>query len=133
MISDIKNYLTYGAVTLIIAIIGGYTLFQLRHLIEGPRITFLKPLNGVLVHNSIFSLEGVAQNVKEVQIDDRPAFINETGKFTDTILLSVGYNVIRVTGKDKFNRKTEQQIEVIYKKSEPGVATNNIKTPKGAN
>jgi hypothetical protein len=42
--------------------------------------------------------------------------MDEEGNFTQKVLLSTGYNVLKVSGVDKFQRETEQILEVTYKK-----------------
>ncbi len=143
MTSDLKRYITYTLLALILTIIGGYTLFQFRYLVEGPSIRFLSQNIGSLVHNPIFPVEGVVHNVKGIQINGSNAFIDEAGNFNNTILLSEGYNVITVSGEDKFNRRTERKIELIYKKptdqtasatsSKKVVATNSTTNPRVSN
>lgn len=97
-------------------------MFQFRHIIDGPSIS-INNQKGSLVHSAVFPLEGEVRNVKEMQIDGRHAFTDESGKFYDIILLSEGYNVITLIGKDKFNRKVEQRVEIVYKKPESETAT----------
>jgi hypothetical protein len=143
MTSDIKHYITYTICAITFIIIGGYTLFQLRHIIDGPSISLLQVKSGELVHDAVFPISGVATNIRAIEINDRPAFMDEAGKFTDVILLSEGYNVVVVTGEDKFKRKTEQRIELVYKKSAQDtatatsskkvVATNNVKQYRSEN
>lgn len=143
MTSDLKHYITYISLALIFTIIGGYTVFQFRHIVEGPSISFLIPNAGNLVHNPVFPVEGVVHNVREIQINGSNAFIDEAGNFNNTILLSEGYNVITVSGEDKFNRRVERKIELIYKKptdetasatsSKKVVATNTSTNPRISN
>ena len=48
-------------------------------------------------------------------MNDRPIYIDEAGAFSERLLLSEGYNILKVSAWDKFNKKTEKLIEVVYK------------------
>ena len=127
MTSDLKHYITYISLSLILVIIGGYTLFQFRHIIDGPSISLRNATSGKLVHSAIFPIEGGTENVREIQINGRASPIDESGHFYDITLLSPGYNVITISGEDKFNRRVERKIELVYEKP---VATITATTSK---
>lgn len=118
MTSDIKHYITYTLVALILVVIGGYTLFQFRHIMEGPQITITNKKSGEIVTESVFTLEGSTRNLKKVEINGRQTFIDESGAFTDIILLSNGYNVITISGEDKFHHKITEKLELVYQQKD---------------
>lgn len=102
-------------ISIILLILGGYTAYEIQRLAFGPEIEVLSPQNGSLVSNSLVEVSGVAQNIKDISLNDRKIFIDEKGNFKENLLLSYGYNTITVKASDKFGRNTEKVLEVIYK------------------
>ncbi|MFA6227310.1 MAG: hypothetical protein WC631_02460 [Candidatus Paceibacterota bacterium] len=92
-----------------------YALYEVQRIAYGPRITILTPKNGSLVSESFVNILGKAENIKDISMNDRKIFIDETGNFDEKILLSYGYNLITLKASDKFNRKTEKTLEIVYK------------------
>jgi len=107
--------------TLIIAvfviIILGYSVFQAQKIIKGPQIAVSSPINGSLVAASSVSITGVAKNISDISLDGRPIFIDESGNFSEKLLLYPGYNVIKLKAQDKFGAVTEKNIELVYRQS----------------
>ena len=68
----------------------------------------------------MIKIAGAAKNIKSISLDDRPIFIDEAGSFSEKLLLSNGYNVIKISAWDKFNKKTDKLIEVVYKEKVVG-------------
>jgi hypothetical protein len=44
---------------------------------------------------------------------DRPLYTDIKGNFSEKLLLSPGYNIIKIVAEDKFGSKTEERVEVI--------------------
>jgi hypothetical protein len=97
------------------AVIVAYSIFQAWKLISGPIITIYSPRNGATFTEALVSVEGTAKNVAYLNLDDRPIFTDQNGYFKENILLSPGYNIIKLDGRDKFKKHTEKRIEVILK------------------
>lgn len=92
-----------------------YTAFEIQKIIFGPKIEIFSPKNGALVATSPIEIIGLAKNIKDISLNDRKIFIDEAGNFKEKLLLSEGYNVFVLKASDKFERKTEKIIEIIYK------------------
>jgi hypothetical protein len=109
-----KFWLNVGLASLVILVIGGYSLFQARKLIEGPEISIISPLNGATVMDSLVDITGVAKNINEISVNDRPILIDEQGNFKEKLLLYPGYNIIKLRAKDKFGKEVEKEIQNVY-------------------
>ena len=48
-------------------------------------------------------------------MNDKPIFTDKTGYFKEKFILSTGYNVIKLSGTDKFKKYTEKKLELILK------------------
>lgn len=95
--------------------IAGYSYFQTRELIKGPRISISEPLSGSVVHSPLVGVEGIAKNISHIALNDRDIFVDEEGNFKEKLLVSYGYNIIEVQVKDRFGRESVKTIEVVYR------------------
>ena len=109
---------TYVKITFILILtltIIGYSLFQARNIIRGPLVEINSPQSGAVLSESFISILGTAKNISSISMNDRPIFIDEHGRFRETLLLSYGYNIITIKATDKFGRKTSETLELVYK------------------
>ena len=86
----------------------------------GPVITINEPKNGSTTDEQMIKIAGAAKNIKSISLDDRPIFIDEAGSFSEKLLLSNGYNIIKISAWDKFDKKTDRLIEVVYRQKVVG-------------
>lgn len=115
LIQKIKhaNIKTVTFVLLLIGILG-YTFFQTQSLVTGPVINISKPQNGATLTASLIEIVGTTENISSISINDRYIFIDESGAFKEKLLLSPGYNIITLQAEDRFGRKTEEILELVY-------------------
>ena len=96
-------------------VIVGYSIFQAWKLISGPIIDIYTPQNGATYSQTLIEIEGRARNISYLNLNDRPIFTDKNGYFKEKLLLSPGYNIIKLDAKDKFKNYTEKRLEVILK------------------
>ena len=110
-----RRYIKIITTILIVVVFIGYTIYEIQKVVLGPQIEVLSPKNGSLVSNSFIEISGIAKNIKEISLNDRKIYTDEEGNFKENLLLAYGYNALILKASDKFGRKTEKIIEVIYK------------------
>lgn len=110
-----RKFLKIAIISIVLICLFGYTAYEIQRVIFGPRIEVLSPKNGSLLSDSITEISGVAQNIKDISLNDRKIFIDEEGNFKEQLLLSYGYNAFVIKATDKFGKNTEKIVEVIYK------------------
>lgn len=108
---NIQFWLKTGTILLIVLLIGSYSLFQARKIMTGPKISIASPHNGATVRDSLVFVQGVAENIKEISVNDKPIYVDEYGYFQEKLLLSPGYNIIKLKAKDKFGKEIQKEIE----------------------
>ncbi|OHB09807.1 MAG: hypothetical protein A3H52_00380 [Candidatus Zambryskibacteria bacterium RIFCSPLOWO2_02_FULL_39_26] len=96
-------------------VIVGYSIFQAWKLISGPIIDIYTPQNGATYSQTLIEIEGRARNISYLNLNDRPIFTNKNGYFKEKLLLSPGYNIIKLDAKDKFKNYTKKRLEIILK------------------
>ena len=109
------SILRTSIVSLLILIIIGYSLFQAQKLITGPIIEVYTPQNGATYSQTLIEIEGRAQNVAHLNLNGRKIFTDKDGHFKEKLLLSPGYNIIKLDAVDKFKKYTEKTLELILK------------------
>ena len=96
-------------------VIVGYSIFQAWKLISGPIIDIYTPQNGATYSQTLIEIEGRARNISYLNLNDRPIFTDKNGYFKEKLLLSPGYNIIKLDAKDKFKNYTKKGLEIILK------------------
>jgi len=95
-------------------VIVGYTLFNARLLIWGPQINDIDPVDGSVFESGLIKVSGTTRNITQISLNDRTIFIDESEKFEENILLSPGLNIIKLHGKDKFDREINHILNYVY-------------------
>lgn len=110
-----SNLTLKSAVIFIIAIIIiGYTIFNSRLLVAGPQIVIKSPQDGSSFDHQLIEIRGETKNLSFISLDDKPIFIDENGRFREKLLLSPGLSIIKLYGKDRFERETETIMHYVY-------------------
>jgi len=112
-----KTWLKIGTITFLVVVIVGYSIFQARKILEGPDLNLTSPKSGTIYTEPLVEIAGTASNIKEIRLDDRPINITEEGEFREKLLLFPGYNIIKLSAEDKFGKKTEKKIELVYQEN----------------
>lgn len=112
---ETKFYLKTIIVSLFVIILIGYGIFEVWNYMTGPQIYITSPADGLAVSESLISIEGQTKNSKIITLNDRPIVVDEVGRFKESILLSYGYNVLILKAEDRFGKKTEQKLQLVYK------------------
>ncbi|QSH39087.1 hypothetical protein JXR01_02135 [Candidatus Kaiserbacteria bacterium] len=90
-----------------------YAYFEARNILYGPQIV-LQDGEAITVHDELIEISGTVKNVVEITLSGRPVFIDDTGLFTEKLLLAEGLNRFVFEARDKFDHKTQEVLEVVY-------------------
>lgn len=108
--------------------IGSYTYVQSRDFLRGPQITITSPKNGETFENPVVVIEGATQHVAYISLNDGTIFIDSQGLFKEKLLLLPGYNILTIKAEDRFGKKTEKTLELVYKEPLKEVTLNSTPT-----
>lgn len=104
-----KTYkLFFGILSLLIFT---YGFVKLLPLIKGPEITVEGLRNGEN-HGPVAFISGKTSGAKELRINNNEILLDEKGNFSDTLLLSAGYNIIYLSAKDSLGREKIEKFEI---------------------
>lgn len=90
-----------------------YVAFQARFIITGPQITLEQHTTG-RQNVRTATLSGNAQNITRLWLNDRQIFTDQTGYFTEALVLENGYTVATVKAEDRYGRVTSVTREYVY-------------------
>jgi hypothetical protein len=102
--------LILGAACLLLLI---YILFQARFLIMGPRVNIVSPQDGSSVSGQVVTVEGTASNVAWLTLNGRQIYTDESGHWTEKLLVAPGLSIMTVTARDRFGREIEKSIQIV--------------------
>jgi len=111
---DAKKILRIAIALIVIAIVGGYAYYRSSAFIRGPVVAITSPQNGTTATSSIITVSGIARNISAITMDGRKIYIDENGNFSEKLLLHPGYNIITVAVRDRYERKAQAVVEVVY-------------------
>ena len=103
-----------GMVVLLLLSFGVYGMYKAKAFIEGPSITIESPANGQEVEESFTEIIGKTANISSLFLNGRQIFTDKDGRFKGDLLLAEGYNIIEVSGADKFGRATKEKLELVF-------------------
>lgn len=101
-------------VILLLLSFGVYGMYKARAFLGGPRIAIDYPKNGQEVEKSFTEITGRATNIASLFLNGRQIFTDKDGRFKGDLLLAEGYNIIEVSGADKFGRATKEKLELVF-------------------
>jgi len=96
-----------------IIVLLGYAYFEAQNILFGPQIN-LGSNSTITVQDQKIKITGTVKNVTSLTLDGRPLLIDESGAFTDTLILAKGANTFVFNAQDKFTNTTSNTLRVYY-------------------
>ena len=104
----------YYVIFIFFLILVAYGLFQTKNLILGPNIAIASPLDGAAVGLNPVKVEGQADRIAFLSLNGEQIFTDENGHFSQKLLLTPGYNIIKLEAQDKFGRTINKILNLVY-------------------
>ncbi|HEY0908305.1 MAG TPA: hypothetical protein VGE35_03070 [Candidatus Paceibacterota bacterium] len=111
----VKRWIKIWAIVAVAALVIGYGIFRAMSFIEGPDIGIDSPANGATLAESLVEVKGFARNISFLTLNGEKIFTDESGVFSEQVLLSYGYNIMTLEAKDRFGRTAQKTLQLIYK------------------
>jgi hypothetical protein len=105
----------YGLLIILFALLIVYSLYQARFLILGPQIWIDNPQDGQTVEDPLVIMEGRAENIAWISLNDRQIFTDEKGAWSEKLLVSPGLSIMTVKARDRFGRETEKSVRIVLR------------------
>lgn len=121
--SNIKSIIKSSTLIAAVVLIGGYSLYEGRNIIRGPVLEIFQPSDGSAIQNPLVEIKGATKNISSISINDREITVDQEGVFNEKLLLSPGYNTVKLEASDRFGRTTEKILELVLTEHESLVLT----------
>ena len=109
---EIRKLLQRIGVAIGIVIILGYGFFAFKGMVWGPRITLNGSLNGSATTSPLVMISGRAIRITRLFLNGATTTLDLAGNFSESLLLSRGYNIMTLEGFDKYGQGTKEVIEM---------------------
>lgn len=113
------NRLVKYAFGIFVLIVLVYAYFEAQNILYGPQITLANEDGAITVQTSRIEISGSTKNVVDISLDGRSLIVDDTGVFTEEILLAEGLNRFTFMARDKFGRVKKERLEVVYQPQVP--------------
>jgi len=121
-----RKILQWGLSGLGVAIVLGYSYFMIDDFVRGPRLVIDSPKSGFSTTSPLAIVTGRGIHTNNVAINDSPIAVDLEGNFRSQLILAPGYNIIKVTAKDNYDRIEIETIEVVLVVPEVSIATSTV-------
>ena len=113
----LRKILKITAGVVLFGIIAGYAAYQVEDFRTGPVISITSPTDGYQTEEPMLKLAGQVERIAYLSLNGRQIYTDTNGYFDEELLLTDGYNIITVAGRDAFDRQTEDHVRVILNAS----------------
>ncbi len=90
-----------------------YAISRCLIYIHVPQIEIFQPVNGSAISSTTVTIIGRADRVNSLTLNGKTVFIDQSGNFTDTILVFPGVNIITLQAEDQFGRSIDDRLELV--------------------
>jgi hypothetical protein len=90
----------------------GYAYFEAQGILFGPSISISSKITEV--RDPFITLKGQADRISSLSMNGKEIQVTESGAFEEPYLLAEGLNRIVLDAKDKYGRRAQKIIEVVY-------------------
>lgn len=110
---ELRTLLKVLASLIVLGLVLSYILFQARFLVAGPQIVIKDDLTVQHNERTIY-LSGTAQNITHLWLNDRQIYTDESGNFSEALVLENGYTIATLRARDRFGRETKIERPFVY-------------------
>lgn len=99
-----------GFLILIGILLLGYLGWQINQIFSPPALAVNEPADNIIIKQSYVVISGVTEKEARVFINNKEIYLGEGGKFSTTLDLQKGLNIIKISAQKKYSKEA-----VIYK------------------
>ena len=101
----------------IVLVFAGYLVWQIRAIVEPPRLLVHAPVEGVIIREAHTIIQGETEKESTLTVNGQEIMVNEAGKFETKIDLSPGVNTITISASKKHGKTTVVTRHLVVKPS----------------
>src|ERR1700691_2976362 len=88
----------------VLIVLVSYGFKEAWPLISGPQLSITYPKNSEIFHNGFITIMGSAVHTQSMSLDGGPLLIDQSGDFSETLVLPEGGAILTITATDRFGR-----------------------------
>lgn len=88
-------------------------VYNVRDVLFGAPLSVTMAPDGATLEDTFLPISGMAGHAHELLINGRPVALDKKGNFSDSILLSPGYNIVEVAQKDRFGNEKVKRYHLV--------------------
>ena len=111
----ISIWLRNVALILLVLIFSAYAIWQVKGILEPPKLEVYSPPEGFVTQSLNVIVEGNTNKENKVTVNGKEIMVNEEGHFSNKIDLSKGINTINIVASKKHGKTTEITRNIIVK------------------
>lgn len=111
---NVKRFIQLWVAIGAVAIVLGYGAYRAKDFARGPYIEVESPSTGASFADAFVEIKGRAGNLSYLTLDGNKIFTDESGAWSEHILLSPGYNIVQIRAEDRFGRTAAKTLELTY-------------------
>lgn len=92
-----------------------YGAWNGRDIALGPKVDIFYPANGESLSSKLIKINGQALNAAYLSLNDRQIFVDDAGYFSEYVALLPGYNIVKISSKDRFGETREKLLHLYFK------------------
>lgn len=108
-----KKTLGFGLLIFLFIFIITYAFFRSKDLLFGVKIKNVNIANGTKYQEDLLKITGTAKNATLLTLNDREISIDQKGNFSEDFALIHGYNILKISARDKFGHVDEKDYQLI--------------------
>lgn len=111
----LPTVLRFGGLFLLALIFISYLGWQVKRIIEPPRLVIYSPVEGLISEEQNIFVQGETEKESVVLLNGREIKNGENGQFKEEISLSAGVNTLEIVAQKKHGKTTTEVRHVVYK------------------
>lgn len=116
----LPTVLRFGGLFLLALIFISYLGWQVKRIVEPPRLVIYSPVEGMITDEQNIFVQGETEKESVVLLNGMEIKNGENGQFKEEVSLSAGVNTLEIVVKKKHGKTTTEVRHVVYKaKVEP--------------
>jgi Glucodextranase, domain B len=108
-----RGIVKYTLVAVFVGCLVVYITFQARFLIIGPEVTLIHEPDSVQ-NSPTVTLEGNVRNIAKITLNGRQIYTDQSGYFSETLVLENGYTIATIKATDRYGRETNVVRSFVY-------------------
>ncbi len=120
MFSSVSVFLRAALLSGAVALFSGYLIWQVKGILEPPRLIIYSPLEGHVLSQPSTTVEGETEKESRLTVNGQEIMVKENGKFEARINLSNGVNTIIIEATKKHGKTTSITRHLVVKQKIKG-------------